>query len=119
MSKWHAMMKSNNSSRRVVRALVPWFSGAVNEKSLSRREGFSGGATKAMEKSAEQFGDEGVTTIAGSADFTPICESETSFVTSDFQWMAAIGGSKYTPSGAGMRIKSGRCRGSRWRRVPR
>jgi len=33
---------------------------------------------KAMEKSAEQDGDDGVTIIAGSADFTPICESETS-----------------------------------------
>ena len=31
-----------------------------------------------MEKSAEHEGDDGVTTIAGSADFTLICESETS-----------------------------------------
>ena len=76
MSKWHAMMKSNKSSSRVVRAL--WFRGAANEKSRSRKVGFSGGARKAMEKSAEHEGDDGVTTIAGSADFTLICESETS-----------------------------------------
>jgi hypothetical protein len=31
-----------------------------------------------MEKSAEQDGEEGVTTIAGSGDFSPIFESETS-----------------------------------------
>jgi hypothetical protein len=31
-----------------------------------------------MEKSAEQDGDDGVTTIAGSGDFSPICERETS-----------------------------------------
>lgn len=39
---------------------------------------FSGGARKATEKSAEQDGDEGVTTMAGSADLSPIFESETS-----------------------------------------
>jgi len=40
--------------------------------------GFSGGATKAIEKSAEQDGDDGVTTIAGSGDFSAISERETS-----------------------------------------
>lgn len=60
------MTKRSSKSRKVVRALK--LSGAAREKNRSRAVGFSGGATKAMEKSAEQDGDEGVTTIAGSGD---------------------------------------------------
>jgi hypothetical protein len=70
------MMKSRRRSIIVVRVLR--FSGVVSEKSRSRKVGFSGGARKAMEKSAEQDGDEGVTMIAGSGDFTLIWESGTS-----------------------------------------
>ena len=72
------MMKSNSRSRKVVRALR--LIGAASEKSRSFAVtlGFSGGARKATEKSAEQDGDDGVTTIAGSGDFPPICESGTS-----------------------------------------
>ena len=70
------MTKSSSTSRYVVRALR--LSGEVSEKSRLHAGGFSGGATKAMEKSAEQDGDEGVTTIAGSGDLSPIFESETS-----------------------------------------
>jgi len=71
-------MKSNSKSRKVVRALR--LSGAASEKSrcFAATVGFSGGARKATEKSAEQDGDDGVTTIAGSGDFPPICESGTS-----------------------------------------
>ncbi len=78
MNRWQAMMKSNSKSRKVVRALR--LSGAASEKSRSVADavGFSGGARKAMEKSAEQDGDDGVTTIAGSGVFPPTCESETS-----------------------------------------
>lgn len=85
------MMKSNSKRRKVLRALR--LSGAANEKGRSLAVGFSAGARKAMEKSAEQDGDDGVTTIAGSGDFSPICERATS------------------PC-AGMRMKSGRCLGS-------
>jgi len=70
------MMKSNSKSRKVVRALT--LSGAASGKGRSLEVGFSSGATKAMEKSAEQDGEEGVTTIAGRGDFSPICETETS-----------------------------------------
>lgn len=72
------MMKSNSKSRKVVRALR--LSGAASEKSRSFAvtEGFSGGARKATEKSAEQDGEDGVTTIAGKGDFSPICERGTS-----------------------------------------
>lgn len=78
MNKWQAMMKSNSKSRKVVRALR--LSGAASERSRSFAvtPAFSGGARKATEKSAEQDGDDGVTTIAGSGDFSPICESGTS-----------------------------------------
>ena len=72
------MMKSNSTRRKVVRALR--LSGAASEKSRSFAVtvGFSGGARKATEKSAEQDGEDGVTTIAGSGDFSPICSSGTS-----------------------------------------
>ena len=70
------MTKSSTKRRNVVRALR--LNGAASENSLSDAAGFSGGARKATEKSAEQDGDEGVTTIAGSGDFSPISESETS-----------------------------------------
>lgn len=70
------MTKSSSKSRNVVRALR--LSGEASEKSRSHAEGFSGDATKAMEKSAEQDGDDGVTTMAGSGDLSPIFESETS-----------------------------------------
>lgn len=70
------MTKSSSKSRNVVRALR--LSDAGSEKSCWVAVGFSGGAWKAMEKSAEQDGDEGVTTMAGSGDFSPIFESETS-----------------------------------------
>jgi hypothetical protein len=70
------MMKSRRRSIKVVRVLR--FSGVDSEKSRSRMVGFSGGARKAMEKSAEQDGDEGVTMIAGSGDFPLIWESGTS-----------------------------------------
>lgn len=70
------MTNSSSRSRNVVRALR--LSGAASEKSRWVAVGFSGGATKATEKSAEQDGDEGVTTMAGSGDFAPIFESETS-----------------------------------------
>ena len=71
-------MKSNSRRRKVVLALR--LSGAASEKSRSFAVtvGFSGAARKATEKSAEQDGDDGVTTIAGSGDFSPICESGTS-----------------------------------------
>jgi len=70
------MTKSSSKSRNVVRALRLNSEECV--KTRLHAEGFSGGATKAMEKSAEQEGDEGVTTIAGSGDSSPIFESETS-----------------------------------------
>ena len=70
------MTKSSTKRRNVVRALR--LNGAASENSLSDAAGFFGGARKATEKSAEQDGDEGVTTIAGSGDFSPISESETS-----------------------------------------
>lgn len=72
------MMKSNSKSRKVVRALR--LSGVASEKSRSFAVtvGFSGGARNATEKSAEQDGDDGVTTMAGSGDFSPICSSGTS-----------------------------------------
>ncbi len=72
------MMKSKSKSRKVVRALR--LSGATSEtsRSFAVMVGFSGGATKAIEKSAEQDGDDGVTTIAGSGDFSAISERETS-----------------------------------------
>jgi hypothetical protein len=78
VNRWQAMMKSNSKSRKVVRALR--LRGAASEKSRSFAVtvGFSGGARKATEKSAEQDGDDGVTTIAGSGDFSPICSSGTS-----------------------------------------
>ena len=76
VNRWHAMMKNRRRSRKVVRALK--FSGVASEKTRSRRVGFSGGARKAMEKSAEQDGDEGVTMIAGSGDLSLICASGTS-----------------------------------------
>lgn len=73
-------MKSKSKSRKVVRALRLILNGAANENGRSFAIDFSGGgARKAMEKSAEQDGDEGVTTIAGSGVFSPICERETSF----------------------------------------
>jgi len=67
------MTKSSSKSRKVVRAL------RLSENRRSRAVGFSGGARNAMEKSAEQDGDEGVTMIAGSDDLSPTCESETSW----------------------------------------
>jgi len=70
------MMKSNSKSRKVVRALR--LRCAARGKGFSRAVGFSGGARKATEKSAEQDGEEGVTTIAGRGDFSPICETEAS-----------------------------------------
>jgi len=72
------MMKNNSKSRKVVRALR--LSGVASEKNRSFvvTVGFSGAARKATEKSAEQDGDDGVTTIAGSGDFPPICASGTS-----------------------------------------
>jgi len=70
------MTKSSSKSRKVVRALR--LSGAVNENRRSRAVGFSGGAKKAIEKSAEQDGDEGVTMIAGSGDLSPTSVSEMS-----------------------------------------
>lgn len=78
MNRWQAIMKSNSKSRKVIRALR--LSGAASEKSRSFAvtDGFSGGARKATEKSAEQDGDDGVTTIAGSGDFSAICSSGTS-----------------------------------------
>lgn len=78
MNTWQAIMKSNSKSRKVVRALR--LSGAASEKSRSFgvTVGFSGGARKATEKSVEQDGDDGVTTIAGSGVFSPICASGTS-----------------------------------------
>lgn len=75
------MMKSKSKSRNVLRALR--LNGAENENCFSLATVFSGGARKAMEKSAEQDGDDGVTTIAGSGDFSPICERETS----SHQWV--------------------------------
>jgi len=85
------MTKSSSKSRNVVRALR--LSGDATEKNRSHAEGFLGGARKATEKSAEQDGDDGVTTIAGSDDLSPILEREIS-------------------PGAGTRTKSGRCLGS-------
>jgi len=78
VNRWQAIMKNNSRSMKVVRALR--LSGAASEKSRSftGTVGFSGAARKATEKSAEQDGDDGVTTIAGSGDFSPICESGTS-----------------------------------------
>jgi hypothetical protein len=70
------MMKSKSKSRKVVRALR--LSGAASENGRSFAVGFSGGARKATEKSAEQDGDDGVTTIAGRGDFSPISEREAS-----------------------------------------
>jgi hypothetical protein len=69
-------MKSNSNSRKVVRALR--LSGTVSGKGRFLAGGFSAGARKAMEKSAEQDGDDGVTTIAGSGDSSPICVREIS-----------------------------------------
>jgi len=76
VNRWHAMTKSSNRSRNVVRALR--LSDARSEKGRRVVVVFSGGARKATEKSAEQDGDEGVTTMAGSGDFSPIFESATS-----------------------------------------
>jgi len=70
------MTKNSSKSRKVVRALR--LSGVASENRRSRAVGFSGGARKAMEKSAEQDGDDGVTMIAGSGDLSPTSESETS-----------------------------------------
>lgn len=70
------MTKNSNRSRNVVRALR--LTDARSEKGRWVAVGFSGGARKATEKSAEQDGDEGVTTMAGSGDFSPIFESATS-----------------------------------------
>jgi hypothetical protein len=78
------MTKNNSKSRKVVRALI--LSGAASGKGRSFAVGFSGGAIKAMEKSAEHDGDDGVTTIAGSGDFSPICETETS----SCQWFQEV-----------------------------
>jgi len=62
----------------VVRALRLRGAATERSRSFAVTVGFSGGARKATEKSAEQDGDDGVTTIAGSGDFSPICESGTS-----------------------------------------
>ena len=78
------MTKSSSKSRKVVRAFK--LRGVTSDERRSRVEGFSGGARKAMEKSAEQDGDEGVTTIAGSGDFSPICESEMS----SYKWFEEL-----------------------------
>jgi hypothetical protein len=77
------MMKSKSKSMNVVRALR--LSGAASENGRSLAVGFSGstGARKATEKSAEQDGDDGVTTIAGSGDFSPIWVRETS----SYRWV--------------------------------
>ena len=97
-------MKSKSKSRKVVRALR--LSGEASEKSRSFAVtvDFSGGAMKATEKSAEQDGDDGVTTIAGSGDFSPICESGTSsyqkFSGIEVDWCVCI----YAPPDAGMRM---------------
>lgn len=72
------MMKSNNKSRKVVRALRLSCAASEKSRSFAVTVGFSGGARKATEKSAEQDGDDGVTTIAGSGVFPPISESGTS-----------------------------------------
>jgi len=78
VNRWHAMMKSKSKRMKVVRALRVRLNGAANGNDRSSAMAFSGGARKAMEKSAEQDGDDGVTTIAGSGDFSPICERGTS-----------------------------------------
>ena len=78
MNRWQAMMKSNSKSRKVVRALRLSGVASENSRSFAVTVGFSGAARKATEKSAEQDGEDGVTTIAGSGDFLPICESGTS-----------------------------------------
>jgi len=70
------MTKSRSRSRNVVRALR--LRDARSEKGCWVAVDFSGGARKATEKSASQDGDEGVTTMAGSGDFSPIFESATS-----------------------------------------
>ena len=70
------MTKSSSKSRNVVRALR--LSDAGIEESPWVAVGFSAGARKATEKSAEQDGDEGVTTMAGSGDLSPIFEREIS-----------------------------------------
>jgi hypothetical protein len=78
-------MKSNSKSRKVVRALR--LSGAASGKGRSLAVVFSDeGAKKATEKSAEQDGEEGVTTIAGRGVFSPICETEAS----SYQWFQEV-----------------------------
>lgn len=72
------MMKSNSKSRKVVRALRLTGAASERNRSFTVTVGFSGGARKATEKSAEQDGDDGVTTMAGSGDFSAICSSGTS-----------------------------------------
>ena len=68
-------MKNNNRRMRVVRALSCL--GAVNDVTRSRREAL-GGAKKAIEKSPEEDGEDGVTMMAGSGDFSLTSESERS-----------------------------------------
>jgi hypothetical protein len=87
---------------KVVRALR--FSGAAIEKNRVCRLGFSGGARKAMEKSAEQDGDEGVTMMAGNGDFSLIWESDTSSMPVTLDVEIDDFKVEHTPSGAGTRM---------------
>ena len=106
VSRWHASMKNNNRRMRVVRALSCL--GAVNDVTRSRREAL-GGAKKAIEKSPEEDGEDGVTMMAGRGDFSLTSESERSGSTRQGSIsggpMIALGPG-YSPSGFGIRIKS-------------
>jgi len=62
------MTKKNKMRTMAVRALV--WKGATAVAARSKSVGLGGGARKAIEKSAEHDGDEGVTMIAGSGDFS-------------------------------------------------
>lgn len=70
------MMKKKRARTNARRALV--WSGATSlvctgertEVARWKSVGLGSGAMKAMEKSAEHWGDEGVTMIAGSGDFS-------------------------------------------------
>jgi len=53
---------------KAMRALV--CKGTTAATKRSRKEGLGGGATKAIEKSNELDGEEGVTIIAGNGDFS-------------------------------------------------
>jgi hypothetical protein len=52
----------------------------VRAKNRSKREGLGGGAKKAIEKSWDEDGEEGVTMMAGKGDFSVARGSERSWV---------------------------------------